>query len=209
MYRPPGAPQPPGQAAWQHAPVQPGRYQQQQGPGQPPNGGYSYPALGPSAAAYPPPPAAADMPATAVNSGRLRSVDELPGVFPGVFPGFRFFNAIQNESWGAIWEGNSNVVISAPTGGGACAAAVGRWVLSALLGPPAACHQPSWPAQLRPHQLLNPQPPGKTVLLELAILRLLSAHLTPAGQFQHRPGHLKAVYLAPSRALVQVGGRGA
>lgn len=43
------------------------------------------------------------------------------------------------------------------------------------------------------------------MLLELAILRLLSRHLAPGGaQFSHRLGHLKAVYLAPSRALVQV-----
>jgi len=44
------------------------------------------------------------------------------------------------------------------------------------------------------------------VLLELAILRLLSRNLAPGSggmQFLHRPGHLKAVYLAPSRALVQ------
>lgn len=46
------------------------------------------------------------------------------------------------------------------------------------------------------------------MLLELAILRLLSRNLTPGSnggstQFAHKPGHLKAVYLAPSRALVQ------
>jgi hypothetical protein len=45
---------------------------------------------------------------------------------------------------------------------------------------------------------------GKTVLLELAILRLLSRHVGADGQYAHRPGHLKAVYLAPARALVQV-----
>ncbi|PRW56253.1 putative ATP-dependent DNA helicase HFM1 isoform A [Chlorella sorokiniana] len=45
---------------------------------------------------------------------------------------------------------------------------------------------------------------GKTVLLELAILRLLSSHIAPgSGQWAHQPGHLKSVYLAPSRALVQ------
>lgn len=46
------------------------------------------------------------------------------------------------------------------------------------------------------------------MLLELAILHLLSRHVTAAGQFVHQPGHLKAVYLAPSRALVQVGAEG-
>ncbi len=44
------------------------------------------------------------------------------------------------------------------------------------------------------------------MLLELAILRLLSSHIAPgSGQWAHQPGHLKSVYLAPSRALVQVG----
>lgn len=43
------------------------------------------------------------------------------------------------------------------------------------------------------------------MLLELAILRLLSSHIAPGGQWAHHPGHLKSIYLAPSRALVQVG----
>ncbi|PSC72871.1 putative ATP-dependent DNA helicase HFM1 isoform B [Micractinium conductrix] len=43
----------------------------------------------------------------------------------------------------------------------------------------------------------------KTVLMELAILRLLSANIAPNGAFAHKPGHLKAIYLAPARALVQ------
>lgn len=51
-------------------------------------------------------------------------------------------------------------------------------------------------------------PKGKTVLLELAILRLLSRHISPTGQFANKPGHLKAVYLAPTRALVQASGGG-
>lgn len=57
-------------------------------------------------------------------------------------------------------------------------------------------HLPAPPHLLSPHA-------GKTVLLELAILRLLSQHITGTGQFAHKPGHLKAVYLAPARALVQ------
>lgn len=48
-----------------------------------------------------------------------------------------------------------------------------------------------------------PFPAGKTVLLELAILRMLCRHIAPDGRFAHQPGHLKAIYLAPSRALVQ------
>eukprot|EP00887_Chlorella_sp_A99_P002756 scaffold6.g2756.t1 len=45
---------------------------------------------------------------------------------------------------------------------------------------------------------------GKTVLMELAILQMLSRNIDPAsGAYAHRPGLLKAVYLAPARALVQ------
>lgn len=64
-----------------------------------------------TAAAAPPRPAAAD--------GRLRSVEELPACFRAVFP-FRYFNAIQNDCWPAIYEGGFNVVVAAPTGGGGC-----------------------------------------------------------------------------------------
>lgn len=45
---------------------------------------------------------------------------------------------------------------------------------------------------------------GKTGVLELAVLRLVSANITEDGDYVHKPGCLKAVYLAPSRALVQV-----
>jgi hypothetical protein len=56
------------------------------------------------------------------GDGRLRSVGELPACFRTVFP-FRYFNAIQNECWPTIFESQINVVIAAPTGGGAHAAA--------------------------------------------------------------------------------------
>lgn len=55
----------------------------------------------------------------AAGDGRLRSVEELPVPFRTVFP-FRFFNAIQNECWPAIYQHDSNVVVAAPTGGGGC-----------------------------------------------------------------------------------------
>lgn len=45
---------------------------------------------------------------------------------------------------------------------------------------------------------------GKTGIMELAILRLVSRQLDEQGQLRVKPGALKAVYLAPSRALVQV-----
>lgn len=44
---------------------------------------------------------------------------------------------------------------------------------------------------------------GKTVILELAILRVLSTGVNEQGRFSHRGGSLRAVYLAPSKALVQ------
>ena len=45
---------------------------------------------------------------------------------------------------------------------------------------------------------------GKTGVMELALLHLLSCNIDIYGVYQHRPGSLKAVYLAPSKALVQV-----
>ncbi len=45
---------------------------------------------------------------------------------------------------------------------------------------------------------------GKTVVLELAVLRMLSGSINKQGLFSHRRGSLRAVYLAPSKALVQV-----
>ncbi|KAL4457640.1 hypothetical protein ABPG75_012505 [Micractinium tetrahymenae] len=144
-----------------HQPGFPGAYPQQHQQQQPYYA--AAPAVAQQQTSPPAQPYAPAPPAgvAAASDSRLRSVDELPPPFRAAFP-FRFFNAIQNECWPAIYQQGSNVVVAAPTGG------------------------------------------GKTVLLELAILRLLSRHLAPGGtQFAHQPGHLKAVYLAPSRALVQ------
>ena len=44
---------------------------------------------------------------------------------------------------------------------------------------------------------------GKTGVLELAMLRMLSGCLNGHGHFCHSKGSLKAVYLAPTKALVQ------
>ncbi|XP_059449049.1 DExH-box ATP-dependent RNA helicase DExH17 isoform X2 [Corylus avellana] len=44
---------------------------------------------------------------------------------------------------------------------------------------------------------------GKTVLFELCILRLLSKFISEEGRFIHLKGTLKAIYIAPSKALVQ------
>jgi replicative superfamily II helicase len=52
-----------------------------------------------------------------VGDDRLRCVDELPPCFRSVFS-FRYFNAIQNECWPAIYGSSCNVVVAAPTGGG-------------------------------------------------------------------------------------------
>lgn len=144
----------------------------------------------------PAPPA----PATATCDSRMRSVEELAPPFRAVFP-FRFFNAIQNECWPAIYQHGSNVVVAAPTGGGGCCA--GACQHRAHQGLVANClgrHASKWYLCIRISSTA-----GKTVLLELAILRLLSRHLASGGaHFAHKPGHLKAIYLAPSRALVQV-----
>lgn len=44
---------------------------------------------------------------------------------------------------------------------------------------------------------------GKTGVMELAILRLVSGYIDQHNQFVLKPGSLKVVYLAPIRALVQ------
>lgn len=44
---------------------------------------------------------------------------------------------------------------------------------------------------------------GKTGVMELAILRLISVYIDQHNQFVLKPGSLKIVYLAPIRALVQ------
>jgi hypothetical protein len=45
---------------------------------------------------------------------------------------------------------------------------------------------------------------GKTVILELTILRMLCQCVDEHGVFHHRRKFLRAVYLAPNKALVQV-----
>jgi len=52
--------------------------------------------------------------------------------------------------------------------------------------------------------LAAPTGSGKTGVMELAILGMLSANIDEEGTYRHRQGRLKAVYLAPSKALVQV-----
>lgn len=90
--------------------------------GQPQQGYAGQPGLppGPMPPAHqrPPAPAPPPPPPHEGDSGRLHSVDELPPCFRSVFS-FRYFNAIQNECWPAIFEGGPNVVVAAPTGGGA------------------------------------------------------------------------------------------
>jgi hypothetical protein len=44
---------------------------------------------------------------------------------------------------------------------------------------------------------------GKTGVMELAILRLLSKRISPDGTYDPPAGAVKVVYLAPMRALVQ------
>lgn len=39
--------------------------------------------------------------------------------------------------------------------------------------------------------------------MELALLQLLTCNISSNGTYLHRAGSLKAVYLAPSKALVQ------
>jgi ATP-dependent DNA helicase HFM1/MER3 len=56
----------------------------------------------------------------------------------------------------------------------------------------------------RPPQVVAaPTGSGKTGVMELAILRLLSKHIAPDGSFKPPGGAAKVVYLAPMRALVQ------
>ena len=44
---------------------------------------------------------------------------------------------------------------------------------------------------------------GKTVIFELGILRLLTAEVGAGGEFRHAAGHLKSVYLCPTKSLAQ------
>ena len=48
----------------------------------------------------------------------------------------------------------------------------------------------------------SPTGSGKTVLMELAILRVLHAQKDSMGQYSHKPGSIKIIYLAPTHALV-------
>ena len=51
--------------------------------------------------------------------------------------------------------------------------------------------------------LAAPTGSGKTGVMELAVLRLMSRHIGPDGGFRPPGGATKVVYLAPMRALVQ------
>ncbi|KAJ3173415.1 Sec63 [Geranomyces variabilis] len=79
----------------------------------------------------------------------LEPVANLPDKYRGMFP-FPFFNAVQSQCFNLAFQGDRNLVVSAPTGS------------------------------------------GKTCIMELAILRLISQ---PGGE------HAKVIYMAPTKAL--------
>lgn len=51
--------------------------------------------------------------------------------------------------------------------------------------------------------LAAPTGSGKTAILELAMLRVVSRFVTQSGQFVHQKGMVKIIYLCPTKALVQ------
>ncbi|KAJ7137709.1 P-loop containing nucleoside triphosphate hydrolase protein [Mycena epipterygia] len=82
---------------------------------------------------------------------RLRPVSELADIYRGIFK-FGVFNAVQSSCFDTVFQGDENMVISAPTGS------------------------------------------GKTVLFELAVIRMLM-------QAKDSGKSVKCVYMAPTKAL--------
>eukprot|EP00850_Spirogloea_muscicola_P022734 SM000309S11869 [mRNA] locus=s309:40999:48383:+ [translate_table: standard] len=101
----------------------------------------------------------------------LRAVEELPRCYQPLFT-FRYFNAVQSESFGSVLQSDQNIIVSSPTGRQGVEVCLIKII-------------------------------GKTVLFELAIFRLLRGHVTCDEEFLRCSGRLKAVYIAPLKALVQ------
>ena len=152
-----------------------------------------------SAAATPRAPSARDEPQRNARRDRLREVAELPRAFQSLFSSFKYFNGIQAEMIDYILSTSRSFVVSA-CARRARSAPASRRARRRLLPPPI----------FRSHSCVSPLRPGaptgsgKTVLLELAILQMLLKRVDRnTGAFEHRPGELKAIYMAPLKALVQ------
>ena len=110
----------------------------------------------------------------------------------------RYFNAVQSETFPAAYESDVNMV---------------SWYLQsaqAHIGLEACCRWCSdlwvscWLTATCMQVVAAPTGSGKTGILELAILRMLSRALQGQQLSPHPNGQLRAIYLAPSKALVQV-----
>eukprot|EP00850_Spirogloea_muscicola_P003151 SM000012S25413 [mRNA] locus=s12:910080:915978:- [translate_table: standard] len=133
----------------------------------------------------------------------LRAVEELPRCYQPLFT-FRYFNAVQSESFASVLQSDQNIVVSSPTGRQGVPVCLIKIICTGC---------PSWAgafslvykvqSSLCVISCLFEDCSGKTVLFELAVLRLLRAHVTCDEEFLRCSGRLKAVYIAPLKALVQ------
>ena len=136
-------------------------------------------------AGYPPPaqPAVRDL---------VRAVAELPAALQPAFAGmFRRGRAVQGHARVQVTPGRCSGLQSAPT---TC-----RYFNTV--------QSEAFPAAFQSDSNLvvaAPTGSGKTGVMELAILRLVARQIDHQGQLHVRAGTFKAIYLAPTRALVQV-----
>ena len=121
-------------------------------------------------------------------SDGVRSVRELPACFQPVHSAFRYYNAVQSESFPQAYGSTANLVSIRPT----------------TLRPSRGVIGNQATILLTLQVLSAPTGAGKTGVLELCLLRLYLQHVQQDGSFQPPRGCLKALYLAPSLALVQV-----
>ena len=109
----------------------------------------------------------------------------------------RYFNAVQSETFPVAYGSDANMVSHYLWSSFQHGAGLTLLACIPLTPMYTAC-------DMHLQVVAAPTGSGKTGILELAILRMLSSNMCGEHLLSHQHGKLKAIYLAPSKALVQV-----
>eukprot|EP00210_Caulerpa_lentillifera_P006131 g5858.t1 len=104
----------------------------------------------------------------------VRAVEDLPNCFRSLYRSFKYFNVVQSDCFQCAFHTDDHMV----------------WGVSFV------------ESLVSTQVVAAPTGSGKTIVMELTILRLFSRNIRN-GVFQSASGMVKVIYIAPTRSLVQ------